>query len=349
MKTLLKNAREAKGFKTREVAQILGIDQALISKFESGNRKPTKDQVIKLASLLEIDFETIMIAWLKEKILHEIGQDEFALQALMAAEEELRFQSKPSNPKLSRKLHKILTEIDTLKARLDSLNQDDNNQITHDLELEYTFESNRLEGNTLTLRETTLVINEGLTIPGKSMRQHLEAVNHKEAIAFIKDLALKSTSINERDILAIHNLILRGIHPEDAGKYRKVIVEVEDSTNFSPQSKLVTKEMDELYIWFETNKSKLHPIVLAAEVHETLVTIRPFIDDNGKTFRLIMNLILLQNGYTIANIKGDYNSKMEYHQSLEITQTKKVKEDFVQLIARTEKESLERYINKISH
>lgn len=349
MKTLLKNAREAKGFKTREVAQILGIDQALISKFESGNRKPTKDQVIKLASLLEIDFETIMIAWLKEKILHEIGQDEFALQALMAAEEELRFQSKPSNPKLSPKLHKLLAEIDTLKARLDSLNQDDNYQITQDLELEYTFESNRLEGNTLTLRETTLVINEGLTIPGKSMREHLEAVNHQEAIAFIKDLALKSTSINERDILAIHNLILRGIHPEDAGKYRKVIVNVEDSTNFSPQSKLVTKEMDELFIWFETNKSKLHPIVLAAEVHERLVTIHPFIHGNGKTSRLIMNLILLQSSYLIANIKGNYNSKMGYHQSLEITQTKKVKEDFVQLIARTEKESLERSINKISH
>jgi Fic family protein/DNA-binding XRE family transcriptional regulator len=349
MKTLLKNAREAKGFKTREVAQILGIDQALISKFESGNRKPTKDQVIKLASLLEIDFETIMIAWLKEKILHEIGQDEFALQALMAAEEELRFQSKPSNPKLSSKLHKLLAEIDTLKARLDSLNQDDNYQITQDLELEYTFESNRLEGNTLTLRETTLVINEGLTIAGKSMREHLEAVNHQEAIAFIKDLALKSTSINERDILAIHNLILRGIHPEDAGKYRKVIVKVEDNTNFSPQSKLITKEMDELFIWFETNKSKLHPIVLAAEIHERLVTIYPFIDGNGKTSRLIMNLILLQNGYTIANIKGDSNSKMEYHQSLEITQTKKVKEDFVLIIARTEKESLERYINKISH
>ena len=79
MKTLLKNAREQKGLKTREVAQLLGIDQALISKFENGARKPTKDQVIKLASLLEIDFETLMVAWLKEKILYEIGEDKFAL------------------------------------------------------------------------------------------------------------------------------------------------------------------------------------------------------------------------------------------------------------------------------
>jgi Fic family protein/DNA-binding XRE family transcriptional regulator len=347
MKTLLKNAREAKNLKTREVAQILGIDQALISKFESGNRKPTKDQVIKLASLLEIDFETIMIAWLKEKILHEIDQNEFALQALNAAEEEIRFQIKPSNPKLSPELQDLLAEIDTLKATLNSLNQDDNYQITQALELDYTFESNRLEGNTLTLRETTLVINEGLTIAGKSMREHLEAVNHQEAIAFIKDLALKSTSINERDILAIHNLILRGIYPEDAGKYRKVPFKVEYSTNFSPQSNLLVKEMDELFIWLETNKSKLHPIVLAAEVHERLVTIHPFNDGNGKTSRLVMNLILLQNGYIIANIKGDYHNRIKYNQSLEIAQTKNIKEDFILFIARMEKESLERYSNKI--
>ncbi len=114
MKTLLKNARELKGLKTREVAQLLGIDQALISKFESGTRKPTRDQVIKLASLLEIDLETIMVAWLKEKILYEIGQDEFALKALLVAEQEIRYQSKPSKKKLSSTLQKILNEIDIL-------------------------------------------------------------------------------------------------------------------------------------------------------------------------------------------------------------------------------------------
>ena len=100
MKTLLKNARELKGLKTREVAQLLGIDQALISKFESGNRKPTREQVIKLASLLEIDFETIIVAWLKEKILYEIGDDQFALKALLVAEQEIRYQNKPVKKKI---------------------------------------------------------------------------------------------------------------------------------------------------------------------------------------------------------------------------------------------------------
>ena len=99
MKVLLKNAREQKGLKTREVAQKLGIDQALISKFESGTRKPTKDQIIKLASLLEIDFETLMVIWLKEKILYEIGQEEFALKALMVAEQEIKYNNSISSKK----------------------------------------------------------------------------------------------------------------------------------------------------------------------------------------------------------------------------------------------------------
>lgn len=347
MKTLLKNAREQKGLKTREVAQLLGIDQALISKFESGSRKPTREQVQKLASLLEIDIETIMVAWLKEKIIYEIGQDEFALKALLVAEEEIRYQSKSSKKKLSTTLQKILDEIDSLKTKLDSFRAFDSYRITQALELEYTFESNRIEGNTMTLRETDLVINEGLTISGKSMREHLEVINHQEAIAYIKDLMQKNTSINESEVLSIHNLILRGIHPEDAGRYRKVQVMGQRSSHMPPQSFLVTKEMEDFFIWFETNKNSLHPIILAAEMHERLVTIHPFLDGNGRTSRLVMNLILLQHGYIIANIKGDYDSRTQYYQALETAQTKNNKEDFLLFIAQMEKESLERYLSII--
>ena len=347
MKTLLKNAREQKGLKTREVAQLLGIDQALISKFESGTRKPTREQVIKLASLLEIDLETIMVAWLKEKILYEIGHDEFALKALLVAEQEIRYLSKPANKKLSTTLQKILDEIDVLKTKLDSFRKFDSFRIAQALELEYTFESNRIEGNTMTLRETDLVINEGLTISGKSMREHLEVINHHEAIAYIKDLMQKNMPINERELLTVHNLILRGIHPEDAGHYRKVQVMIQGSSHKPPQPFLVTKEMEDYFIWYETNKLSLHPIVLAAEMHERLVTIHPFIDGNGRTSRLVMNLILLQHGYIIANIKGDYDSRMHYYRMLETAQTKNNKEDFLLFIAQIEKESLERYLTII--
>lgn len=347
MKTLLKNARELKRLKTREVAQLSGIDQALISKFESGSRKPTREQVIKLANLLEIDLETIMLAWLKEKILYEIGQDEFALKALQLAEDEIKYQSKAAKKSLSTTLQNILDEIDLLKTKLDSFRTFDSYRITQALELEYTFESNRIEGNTMTLRETDLVINEGLTISGKSMREHLEVINHQEAIAYVKELMQKNSLINEREVLSIHNLILRGIHPEDAGRYRKVQVMIQGSSHMPPQPFLVAKEMEDFFIWFETNKNNLHPIVLAAEMHERLVTIHPFIDGNGRTSRLVMNLILLQHGYIIANIKGDYESRMQYYQALETAQTKNNKEDFILFIAQMEKESLERYISII--
>jgi Fic family protein/DNA-binding XRE family transcriptional regulator len=348
MKTLLKNAREHKELKTREVAQLLGIDQALISKFENGSRKPTKDQVIKLASLLEIDFETLMVAWLKEKILYEIGQDEFALKAINMVREEMENRYVTIKNTLSKNLLNILSEIDALKAKLDQFRQFDSYRIAQALELEYTFESNRIDGNSLTLRETDLVINQGLTISGKSMREHLEAINHNEAIAYVKDLIEKNNSLNEREVLAVHNLILRSINPEDAGRYRRVQVMIKGSSFMPPQPFLVSKEMEDYFSWYETNKNALHPIVLAAELHERLVAIHPFIDGNGRTSRLIMNLILLQNGYVIANIKSDYDNRIPYFNALETAQTKNNKEDFFLFIAQTEKESLERYLGIIS-
>lgn len=348
MKTLLKNAREKKGLKTRELAHLLEIDQALVSKFESGTRKPTKEQILKLANLLEIDYETLMVAWLKEKILYEIGDDNLALKALKVAEEEIKLNKKSSERLISKTLQSVLEEINILKLKLDQYRQYDSYRISQALELEYTFESNRIEGNTLTLRETDLVINEGLTISGKSMREHLEAINHQEAIAYIKHLMEKKTIINEREVLSIHNLILRGIHPEDAGRYRKVQVMIKGSTYMPPQPYMVAKDMEDFFIWYETHKNSLHPVVLAAEMHERLVTIHPFIDGNGRTSRLIMNLILLQHGYVIANIKGDYENRMQYYQSLETAQVHSNKEDFLLFIAQIEKESLERYITIIA-
>ena len=348
MKTLLKNAREKKGLKTRELAHLLEIDQALVSKFESGTRKPTKEQILKLANLLEIDYETLMVAWLKEKILYEIGDDNLALKALKVAEEEIKLNKKSSERLISKTLQSVLDEINILKLKLDQYRQYDSYRISQALELEYTFESNRIEGNTLTLRETDLVINEGLTISGKSMREHLEAINHQEAIAYIKHLMEKKTIINEREVLSIHNLILRGIHPEDAGRYRKVQVMIKGSTYMPPQPYMVAKDMEDFFIWYETHKNSLHPVVLAAEMHERLVTIHPFIDGNGRTSRLIMNLILLQHGYVIANIKGDYENRMQYYQSLETAQVHSNKEDFLLFIAQIEKESLERYITIIA-
>ena len=186
--------------KTRELAQLIGIDQALISKFENGSRKPTKEQVKKLSEVLEIDYETLIIEWIKARILYEIKDEEFGLKALQLAEEEAVYNAAFKRKPLSKNLQAILVDIDSLKKELDKFRQFDSFRIAQALELEYTFESNKIEGNTLTLRETDLVVNEGLTVSGKSMREHLEAINHQEAIGYIKQLLERNFSLNEREV-----------------------------------------------------------------------------------------------------------------------------------------------------
>jgi Fic family protein/DNA-binding XRE family transcriptional regulator len=346
MKKLLKTSREKKGLLLREVAQQLGVDQALVSKFESGSRKPTREQVVKLAAILNIHTDDLLVAWLKDKILDEIGRDELALKAMVAAEEVIRFESKQKP--VPKKIKSLISAIGKHKSKLDKLRTFDSYRIAQALELEYTFESNRIEGNTLTLKETDLVINEGLTISGKSMREHLEAINHKEAIEYVKYLVENKSALNERELLTIHNLILRGIDPANAGRYRNVQVMIKGSNHTPPAPYLVAKHMEDYFLWYETHKNKLHPVLLAAEMHERLVTIHPFIDGNGRTSRLVMNLILLKHGFVIANIKGDAKSRMAYYSALENVQTAGDKNDFLELVATYEFEAIERYVDILS-
>jgi Fic family protein/DNA-binding XRE family transcriptional regulator len=348
MKTLIKNARINKGYKTRELAQMLSIDQALVSKFESGARKPTREQIKQLAQFLDIPLEEILPLWIKEKILYEIQDEEFASQALTLVQEEIAKYDSTEQFFISNSLQEKLDLIDSLKSKLDKLREFDSYRIAQALELEYTFESNRIEGNTLTLKETDLVINEGLTVSGKSMREHLEAINHQEAIEYVKDLVQRKVSIIERELLVIHNMILRGIMPEYAGKYRNIQVMIKGSAHMPPQPFLVPKKMEEYFEWYQINRNKLHPVVLAAEMHERLVTIHPFVDGNGRTSRLIMNLILLKHGFVIANIKGDYDARMNYYNALELVQTEKEKDTFLNFIADVEIDCLNRYLKILS-
>jgi Fic family protein/DNA-binding XRE family transcriptional regulator len=348
MKTLLKEARELKGLKTREVAQLAGIDQALISKFESGNRRPTREQVMKLAILLEIDLESIMVCWLKEKIIHEIGYDEFALKALRAAEEEIKLNSTASVKKVSKHLQQLLDEIDIYKAKLKTFPQVNSSEIAQAIELEYTYSSNWMEGNSLSLAQTDLVINEGQTISGKNMREHLEAINHQEAIAFIKNSIQKNIILSEKEIISLHTIILRGILPKQAGNYRTVDITIKDKSFFPCEPTTISNEIEALFNWYALNKNSIHPIILATTMKERLLTIHPFINGNGKISRLIMNAILLQNGYQIAKIKADEDTRDLYYQLLKASITKENKENLIQFIANTAKESLKQYLGIVN-
>lgn len=344
MKNLIQNARKLKGMRSRELASLLGVDQSLISKFENGKRIPTEAQLIQISNILSINLDDLMKAWLMQKVLVEVKQYAFADEVLTMVQEELAsYYPKRKFEDLS--IEKTLGEIDQLKQELDHIREFENHRITEALELEYTFESNRIEGNTLTLRETDLVINKGLTVSGKSMREHLEAINHGDAIHYVKELISRDSVLTKKEVLSIHNLILRGIIPEEAGKYRRIQVMIQGSGHMPPPPYLVEKQMEDYFIWYERNRLSLHPIVLAAEMHERLVTINPFIDGNGRTSRLIMNMILLQNGFVIANIKGDNTSRYSYYEALDEVQTSGNKDAFIRFIAEVEKQSLERYLS----
>ena len=245
----------------------------------------------------------------------------------------------------------ILQQIDALKARLASsrpLPEAALHKIEEALAIEYTYESNRIEGNTLTLQETALVIEEGLTIGGKSLREHLEAINHNEAIAFIKDIARAEEPITEHTILQIHALILRGIDRQNAGRYRTVPVLISGSRHVPPQPYLIEKQMEDFMFRFHKMEDEgIHPIDIAAYLHDELVRIHPFIDGNGRTSRLLMNLYLLRHGYVMVLLKSDPESKLAYYNALEASHICKYFALFRQLVEQAELEALQRYIQLI--
>ena len=250
---------------------------------------------------------------------------------------------------MNENMNVMLKKVDVLKEHLSALRplpEEALKKIQDALDIEYTYESNRIEGNTLTLQETALVVNEGVTISGKSMREHLEAINHTEAISYIKDIAKQDIEISERTIKEIHALILHGIDRENAGRYRTVPVMISGSTHIPPQPYLIEKQMEDFILRFkQMEKEKVHPVLIAAYLHDELVRIHPFIDGNGRTSRLLMNLYLLRNGYVIITLKGSNDAKVSYYMALEKSHTEHLPEDFQKLVVEAEIAALQKYLS----
>jgi len=244
-------------------------------------------------------------------------------------------------------INSLLDRVDTLKARLDQQRDWRKDEILEALHIEYTYDSNRIEGNTLTLRETDLVIHKGLTIGGKPMNEHLEAINHYEAIMFIRDLIKSNEPFNKHNLLSVHGLILQGIDRRNAGRFRQVPVMISGSKHTPPQPWQIDKLMEEYFLFYQQSAEELHPVILAAELHERLATIHPFIDGNGRTARLVMNLILLQAGYPIANISGDTMARLDYYGALEKCNLQQDKTDFHRLIITYVIDALERLLKLV--
>ena len=224
--------------------------------------------------------------------------------------------NKPADKRYKSKESKLL-QIDCKKKELDSkrpLTEGEIERLNEEFIVEYTYNSNAIEGNTLTLRETDLVLR-GLTIDKKTLKDHMEAVGHKEAFEFLRELVKDNVPISENIIKQIHYLVLAD-KKEDRGVYRKIPVHIMGAKCEPVQPYLIKSKMEQLLKEFE--KSDEHIVTKLARFHIEFENIHPFIDGNGRTGRLLVNLELMKAGYPPIDIKftdrmAYYNAFDEYH------------------------------------
>jgi len=336
-----------KGIKIIDLARSLKLDPSFLSRAFSGQRKLQAPQIKKIAVLIDMPLEELQAHFLAlevQKILQPYPK--LVNKVFTLTEERIAYLSgKKRNQKvqLPPKLEVLLVTLSELQQQWQAqkpLEASQLQKLQTYFNLAYTYESNRIEGNTLSLQETNLVVNEGITVGGKTLKEHLEAINHQEAIHFIEQLVVNLQTFNKSVLLQLHRLILMGIDTKNAGVYRTVEVRISGSKHIPPSPLLLNDLMDGYFEFYELNKRTMHPVLLAAEMHERLVTIHPFIDGNGRTARLVMNLVLLQNGYTLVNLKGNLKNRLKYYQALEQVQLNHEHTEFYKLILSSAEKSL---------
>lgn len=237
----------------------------------------------------------------------------------------------------------MFAKLDTLKAQLDAqrpLPQSVVANLRENLVLNWTYHSNAIEGNTLTLQETKVAL-EGITIGGKTLREHFEAINHRDAIFYVEELVQQQEAMSEWHIKQLHNLVLKNIDVENAGQYRSVNVLISGAAHVPPDSLLVPEQMQKMLHWYHSEAQQLHPVERAARLHGELVKIHPFTDGNGRTSRLVMNVVLMQAGFPAALIQVE--QRLAYYQALDKAHTTGDYQDFIQLVAQCVERSFKPY------
>jgi Fic family protein len=244
---------------------------------------------------------------------------------------------------------KIFEKIDDLLEQLNNsrpLTQGELERLRDEFLIDFTYNSNAIEGNTLTLQETALIINEGITIAQKPLKDHLEVIGHKEAYFYIEELVKQKIPLSEKVIKDIHSIVLMD-KPQDKGVYRRVPVRIMGAVHEPPQPYLVPVQIEQLILEYEEMKKTMHPIERVALFHLKFEGIRPFIDGNGRTGRLLLNLELMKERYPAINVKfADrrryYDCITAYHES------NGNPEAMVQMVATYVYETLERYLAILS-
>jgi Fic family protein len=242
------------------------------------------------------------------------------------------------------------TRVDELKNKLKSmrpLNEVELRRLREEFMVENTYNSNAIEGNTLTLKETALVLQQGLTIEGKHIREHLEAIGHKDAFYHMIELADSKNSLTERVIKDIHSLVL--MHDaKNKGTYRTIEVAIVGAVHAPTSPYLIQEHMEALLNGYEKMKRNKHIIEAVAEFHLRFEGIHPFIDGNGRTGRLIMNLELVKEGFLPVNIK--FTDRKKYYDCFDSYYSgARTTEPLTSLILAYEEEEIRKHIKKISY
>lgn len=242
----------------------------------------------------------------------------------------------------------LLKRLTEKKGRLDSfrpLSQSLVRNLDEWFRVELTYTSNAIEGNTLSRIETSLVVEKGITVSGKTLTEHLEAINHAEALDFIKELVNKKrVEITKRDLLQIHWLILKKIDDDNAGRYRTTEVKISGVDVLLPTHVIVPELMEKFFDWLHGDNND-HPAKIAADAHLKLVTIHPFSDGNGRVTRLLLNLLLLQEGYPPALIRKE--DRKIYIERIGKAQIAEQQDDYYRVICRSIDRSFNIYLKAV--
>lgn len=245
---------------------------------------------------------------------------------------------KNRNKQIPKQFIPLFSRIDALKDELNNhrpLTQGEIQRLREEFLIEYTYNSNAIEGNTLTLQETAMVL-EGITIDKKPLKDHLEAVGHRDAFLYVQDIVKDNTPFTEYIIKQIHTLVLMD-RPEDRGIYRRIPVRIMGAFHVPPEPVLVPELIEKLVRDFD--HTKMHPIERAAMFHLEFEGIHPFVDGNGRTGRLILNLFLMQNGYPPINVK--FADRKRYYEAFDSYYRDKSSTEMTALIAEYLEERLQ--------
>jgi Fic family protein len=248
---------------------------------------------------------------------------------------------KPSDGRF-KKPGSLLPMIDAKKQELASrrpLTAGELNRLNEEFAVEYTYDSNAIEGNTLTLRETDMVLR-GLTIDQKPLKYHLEAVGHKEAFDYVGELVKEKAPLTESIIKKIHFLVL-GDQPEDRGVYRRIPVRIMGAHHEPVQPYLIEPKMQELLEWYHADQS--HIVTKLARFHIEFEAIHPFIDGNGRTGRLLVNLELMKAGFPPINIK--FKDRKRYYDAFDAYHLRGDLKAMESLLASYLNEALDTYLS----